>query len=69
MVRTLGATTTFSIVARGATGLAKKIKGESRQSDSNRRPAVYKTAALPLSYVGVEEKPIFHTFGVDARAV
>jgi hypothetical protein len=25
---------------------------ESRRSDSNRRPAVYKTAALPLSYAG-----------------
>ena len=24
----------------------------SRRSDSNRQPAVYKTAALPLSYVG-----------------
>src|SRR6266542_4338953 len=27
----------------------------SRRSDSNRRPAVYKTAALPLSYAGVED--------------
>ncbi|MCW3098360.1 MAG: hypothetical protein JWL77_3978 [Chthonomonadaceae bacterium] len=26
--------------------------GESRHPDSNRRPAVYETAALPLSYVG-----------------
>jgi hypothetical protein len=27
----------------------------SRRSDSNRRPAVYKTAALPLSYAGVDD--------------
>ena len=28
----------------------------SQRSDSNRRPAVYETAALPLSYAGVGAK-------------
>ena len=30
-----------------------EVINESPRSDSNRRPAVYKTAALPLSYKGV----------------
>ena len=34
----------------------------SRQWDSNPRPAVYKTAALPLSYVGA-----MHTFPTQIR--
>ena len=35
----------------------------SRWSDSNRRPAVYKTAALPLSYVG-NNCPIRSVMGI-----
>jgi hypothetical protein len=31
-----------------------EIKSRSRRGDSNSRPAVYETAALPLSYVGGE---------------
>src|SRR5260221_14282383 len=31
---------------------------KSRWSDSNRRPAVYKTAALPLSYIGT--RTVYH---------
>jgi hypothetical protein len=32
----------------------------SRWSDSNRRPAVYKTAALPLSYIGLKTVTLYH---------
>ena len=37
----------------GASGQSRKV--ESQRSDSNRQPLVYKTRALPLSYVGGQE--------------
>lgn len=34
-------------------GLSLTLKNKSQRSDSNRQPLVYKTRALPLSYVGI----------------
>jgi hypothetical protein len=51
--------TVMSVFFRGLKNRTRKKPAEgSRQSDSNRRPAVYKTAALPLSYAGMNEYPL-----------
>ena len=42
--------------AKWDSGGEKRVKPDSQRSDSNRRPAVYETAALPLSYAGIEAK-------------
>jgi hypothetical protein len=39
-----------------AAGRASRPDGWSRHSDLNRGPAVYETAALPLSYVGADQE-------------
>lgn len=40
----------------------------SRRRESNPQPAVYKTAALPLSYVGILDMPIHIRFDEQSKA-
>jgi hypothetical protein len=37
--------------------LLSRMEVDSQRSDSNRQPLVYKTRALPLSYVGARDRP------------
>ena len=41
-------------------------KGESQRSESNRQPPVYKTGALPLSYVGIDIKQDSGSYRMDS---
>jgi hypothetical protein len=40
---------------------SQQTQARSRRTDSNRRPAVYKTAALPLSYAGQNSRKYLRT--------
>jgi hypothetical protein len=43
----------MAVLAASGANPFKVREAPSQRSDSNRRPAVYETAALPLSYAGI----------------